>query len=54
MITCDFCGKRQNEVETIITSQRAQICNECVEVCVKVLQEEKEKTEANNKEANHE
>jgi len=35
---CSFCGKRQDQVEQLITGHGAScICNECVAVCVGVL-----------------
>jgi len=38
IVRCSFCGKRQDQVEQMITGHGAScICNECVEVCVGVL-----------------
>ncbi len=40
---CSFCGKRKNEVQLLIKSERpipAHICNECVVICMRVIQEE--------------
>jgi ATP-dependent Clp protease ATP-binding subunit ClpX len=44
---CSFCGKHQDEVKKLIagppqkhTSQPAYICNECVMLCMNVLEEE--------------
>lgn len=34
---CSFCGKRQHDVEKLIASRNAFICNECVAVCNEVL-----------------
>ena len=31
--SCSFCGKVQSEVETLITGGRANICDQCVELC---------------------
>lgn len=30
---CMFCGKTQDQVDTLITGPHAAICNECVELC---------------------
>lgn len=38
-IYCSFCGKSETEVERMIAGPDAYICNECVEVCHRVLQE---------------
>ena len=37
---CSFCGKRQNEVRRLIIGPRVNICNECVELCSDMLEEE--------------
>ncbi|MFU8780390.1 MAG: ATP-dependent Clp protease ATP-binding subunit ClpX [Kiritimatiellia bacterium] len=37
---CSFCGKRQSEVRRLIIGPRVNICNECVELCSDMLQEE--------------
>ena len=40
-VRCSFCGKRQDQVEQMITGHGAScICNECVAVCVGVLGDE--------------
>ena len=39
-IVCNFCGKTQDQVERIIIGPGVNICNECVELCVALLNEE--------------
>lgn len=39
-ISCSFCGKQQDEVKRLISSQNVYICNECVELCAEVLAED--------------
>ena len=39
-VICSFCDKRQEDVEKIIASQKALICNECVELCADILKQE--------------
>lgn len=34
---CGFCGKGQHEVTQLIAGPTVFICNECVELCVDVL-----------------
>ena len=34
---CVFCGKTQDQVDTLITGPHAAICNECVELCNNML-----------------
>lgn len=38
--TCDFCGKKESEVETIISSNngRSNICDECVDMCLDLIE----------------
>lgn len=38
---CSFCEKNKNEVEKLIKGSSAFICDECVPVCVEVLQNSK-------------
>lgn len=35
--SCDFCKKGQDETSVIITSADADICSDCVWICVGVL-----------------
>lgn len=39
LIRCSFCGKTQGQVERILSGPNAYICNECVELCSSLLQE---------------
>jgi ATP-dependent Clp protease ATP-binding subunit ClpX len=40
---CDFCGKSKEKVERLIVSDDAAICNDCVLLCLNILDEDKEK-----------
>ena len=42
---CSFCGKHKSSVDRLIVGSEVAICNECVELCDKLLKEKK----ANNK-----
>lgn len=38
LLACDFCGKTQDEVKSLIKGPRdIAICDECVKVCVETL-----------------
>lgn len=37
---CNFCGRSGNEVERLIAGPGVFICNECIEVCRNILEEE--------------
>ena len=39
-LRCSFCGKPQDKVERLIAGPGVCICNECVELCQSVLDEE--------------
>lgn len=40
---CDFCGKSKEEVEKLIVGDHSAICNDCVDLCVDILKDEKVK-----------
>ena len=37
---CSFCGKPQNQVTKLIAGPDAYICNECIELCNEIIDEE--------------
>jgi len=37
---CSFCGRAQNEVKKMFSSETTHICNECVTTCSNILQKE--------------
>lgn len=40
LLHCSFCGRSQNEVDRLISGPNVFICNECVEVCSNIIEEE--------------
>ena len=40
MMRCSFCGKPQDRVARLIAGPGVCICNECVEICRAVLEDE--------------
>ena len=42
--SCDFCGKSKEDVEKLIVGEHAAICNDCIDLCVNILEDEKIKT----------
>lgn len=40
VLRCSFCGKNQNQVDRLIAGQNAYICNECVDLCMTILEDE--------------
>ena len=41
--SCDFCGKSKEDVEKLIVGDHAAICNDCIDLCVNILVDEKVK-----------
>ena len=39
-VRCSFCGKQRNEVRKLIAGPNVYICNECVELCREIVQED--------------
>ena len=39
-LRCSFCGKREEEVRRMIQGPGARICDQCVNLCMSVLEEE--------------
>jgi ATP-dependent Clp protease ATP-binding subunit ClpX len=40
---CDFCNKSKEDVEKLIVGDNAAICNDCAELCIDILKDEKVK-----------
>lgn len=40
-LCCSFCGKSQNEVKKLIVGHKVFICNECIELCSNIIDNEK-------------
>lgn len=38
-IYCSFCAKSQNDVKMIVAGPAVYICNECVAICVEILEQ---------------
>jgi ATP-dependent Clp protease ATP-binding subunit ClpX len=45
---CDFCGKSKEDVEKLIVGEHAAICNDCITLCVDILDDEKFKKNIDN------
>lgn len=54
MPSCSFCGQAKSEVEKLIASNDIAICNECVDYCLTLLDNDRnEKAKKNPNIANH-
>ncbi len=47
ILYCSFCGKGQNEVQKLIAGPSVYICEECVDLCNNIIEEELNISEAN-------
>lgn len=51
VLHCSFCKKSQNEVKKLVAGPNVYVCNECIKLCNRILEEDKhisEKEEAIN------
>ena len=39
-ICCSFCGKPQSEARRLIAGPGVYICDECIELCMSILEDE--------------
>lgn len=39
-LRCSFCGKPQDQVRRLIAGPNVYICNECIELCTEIIEEE--------------
>ena len=46
-LNCSFCGKAQDEVKKLIAGPSVYICNECVDLCNDIIEEEIKSDEVN-------
>lgn len=44
---CSFCGKNQKEVKKLIAGPAVYICDECIQLCSEIIEEETEKDASN-------
>lgn len=49
-LTCSFCGKSQDEVKKLIAGPTVYICDECIELCNDIIDEEARLDDASDKE----
>lgn len=40
LLKCSFCGKSQKQVKKLIAGGGVYICNECIELCNEIIEEE--------------
>ena len=47
-LSCSFCGKSQDDVKKLIAGPSVYICNECVDLCNDIIEEEVKSEEVNS------
>ncbi len=52
-LTCSFCGKSQDEVKKLIAGPTVYICDECIELCNDIIDEESRLDQTSDPEAKH-
>lgn len=40
ILTCSFCNKSQRDVKKLIAGPNVQICDECVDICLDIVNDE--------------
>jgi hypothetical protein len=48
VLYCSFCGKGQHEVKKLVAGPDVCICDECVDLCVDIFRQERQRVEAEN------
>ncbi|MFM8528931.1 MAG: ClpX C4-type zinc finger protein, partial [Ilumatobacteraceae bacterium] len=44
LLKCSFCGKSQKQVKKLIAGPGVYICDECIELCNEIIEEERAET----------
>ena len=45
-LKCSFCGKTQEQVKRLVAGPGVYICDECIELCSEIIEEEFEDIKA--------
>ena len=48
-LKCSFCNKSQRDVRKLIAGPTVYICDECVDICLDIIAEERESEESEDK-----
>ena len=47
-LKCSFCGKTQEQVKRLVAGPGVYICDECIELCSEIIEEEFEEARADS------
>ena len=42
ILRCSFCGKSQNEVKKLIAGPSVYVCNECIDICNEIINDDEQ------------
>ncbi|QQS41750.1 MAG: ATP-dependent Clp protease ATP-binding subunit ClpX [Acidobacteriota bacterium] len=51
VLRCSFCGKSQNEVKKLIAGPSVYICNECIDICNEIINDDEQAEAASTRTA---
>ncbi len=43
LLSCDFCGKDENNVRALVVHEKTGICSDCIMVCIDILKDDLDK-----------
>src|SRR5687767_10253496 len=46
LLCCSFCGKSQNDVKKLIAGPGVYVCNECIDICNEIINDDEQQTVA--------
>ncbi|HUF04126.1 MAG TPA: ATP-dependent Clp protease ATP-binding subunit ClpX [Aridibacter sp.] len=49
VLRCSFCGKSQNEVKKLIAGPSVYICNECIDICNEIINDDEQAEAASSR-----
>jgi ATP-dependent Clp protease ATP-binding subunit ClpX len=51
LLACSFCGKSQNDVRKLIAGPGVYICNECIDICNEIINDDEQTTSTTSRAA---
>ncbi len=51
LLNCSFCGKSQNDVKKLIAGPGVYVCNECIDICNEIINDDEQQEQATSRSA---
>lgn len=51
LLNCSFCGKSQNDVKKLIAGPGVYVCNECIDICNEIINDDEQQEESTSRSA---